>query len=90
LWIGEVVQYQWQLTRQWVIANGPRFLSARTIAVVCETKTGNVSAMDERPTVVRRREPERGPMKIRISSALATFLAVQAGIIAAVWYLFAY
>jgi hypothetical protein len=46
--------------------------------------------MDERPTVVRRREPERGPMKIRISSALATFLAVQAGIIAAVWYLFAY
>lgn len=87
MWIGTVVQNQWQLSRAWVTANGPRFLSSRAVTVLASTNSRDYSI---RPGVVRRREGVREPVKVRISSALATFLAVQAGIILAVWYLFTY
>ncbi len=86
-WLFEIVQNQWQLTRDWAAANGPRFLSSQAVTVLPAANSRDYSI---RPGVVRRRAALREPVKMRISSAVATFVAVQAGIIAAVWYLFAY
>ncbi len=87
-----VAQYQWELTRQWVIANRvwPILRFSSEHEAVSEAPTRNFAAMRDRPGTVRRRQPAREPARMRISSAVATFVTVQAGIIAAVWYLFAY
>jgi hypothetical protein len=93
IWIGAVIRNQWELTREWAIEKKvwPSFLSSSAVITVLPAANVRISpVMRERPGIVRRREPVRGPVRVRISSAIATFVAVQAGIIAAVWYLFAY
>jgi hypothetical protein len=88
-WPFAIVQNQWRLTWDWAITNRvwPIYLFHTTVTVLPATNSRDYSV---RPGIVRRREAKREPMKMRISSAVATFVAVQAGIIAAVWYLFAY
>ncbi|MGD0464406.1 MAG: hypothetical protein ABSB74_18130 [Tepidisphaeraceae bacterium] len=49
-----------------------------------------IAAVQHQMDVGRQRLAKPESARMRISSALATFLAVQAGIVAAVWYLFSY
>jgi hypothetical protein len=87
--IAATVQRQWELTREWAIAKRvwPKFIFSPVMEM---SPASNHAVMRDRPGVVRRRLPKRETAGMRISSALATFLAVQAGIVAAVWYLFSY
>jgi hypothetical protein len=88
-WIVTAVQNLCQATRQWAIENGlwPTF---RFSSVLAGATAGAVGATRDRPGIVRPRAPKGASARIRISSTLVTFVAVQAGSVAAVWYLLSY
>jgi hypothetical protein len=77
------VQNLWRVSRQIEKRVWP---GSRISAVISDIQTRIVIAVQNRPEFIRKRESAR----MRISSALATFVAVQAGIVAAAWYLFSY
>jgi hypothetical protein len=79
------VQNLWRVGRQWAIAKRV-WPGSRISSAIADIQTRIVAAVQNRPEFVRQHESAR----MRISSALATFVAVQAGIVAAAWYLFSY
>jgi hypothetical protein len=83
------VQSNWQATRQWAIER-QLWPVLRIEAALATVWMRILAAVQDRPEFVRLRSPRRESARMRISSALATFVAVQAGIVAAAWYLFSY
>jgi len=87
--IADGIQHNWQAYRQWAVEK-QLWPGSQISAVPTAIQTRIVAMVRNQPEFVRQRVPRRESARMRISSALATFVAVQAGIVAAVWYLFSY
>jgi hypothetical protein len=84
------VQDHWQIGRRWAIEKrvwpGPKCSAA---FAAMKTATARIIAAAQRKMGMGRRRPATPrPEGLRYSTALATFAAIQGGIIAVVWYWF--